>query len=223
MSVAETVDLVTVLTRENAIILILILLLFVDRVKLWITILEQAYRKWLKLDKKKANKNLEDYATRISKIHEILEMFRNKAEAARTAYYVLHNGGTDIRGIPFLKYSCLNESTAYGIRPRLRLDKDAHIANVSPWTKNFIASTPAIGKLQDLPNHGIRTYLEEFGIIYYAIMPIYDDSLLSGFVVFEWNQEKFIPEYDEIKDEIIQCAQLVEMHSVKKISHFLSY
>jgi hypothetical protein len=222
--VDKLTGLLEVLTKENGIILVLILLLFIDRVKIWVTIIENAYRRWMKIDRKQANKNLEEYTLKVGKIHEILEVYRKSLNAARVGYYVLHNGGKDIRGIPFLKYSCMNEAVAYGVRSRLKIDKDLQISSLLPWTKNLVAGTPVISVVDTLPTNSVRDILEENLVTKCAIMPVYDDSLLAGFVAVEWKLEKYIPSSNEIIEEhIIQCAKLVEINSIKDINHFLSY
>ena len=217
-------ELLKVVTKEDGIILVLILLLFIDRFKIWVDLLEDAYRRWTKIDRKQANKNLEDYAVKVGKIHEILEIYRKSLNASRVGYYVFHNGGKDIRGIPFLKYSCINEAVAYGTRPRLKIDKDLQIATISCLTQSFITSTPEIGNTVDLKSNGMKDLLEEFEVIKYAIMPIYEDSLLSGFIAAEWKNEKYLPEnFNIAESELIQCAKMIEVNSIKDINHFLSY
>lgn len=217
-------ELLRVITKEDGIILILILLLFIDRFKVWVDLLEDAYRRWTKIDRRQANKNLEEYAIKVGKIHEILEIYRKSLNASRVGYYVFHNGGKDIRGIPFLKYSCVNEAVAYGTRPRLKIDKDLQIATVSCLTQTFITSTPEIDDTANLKSNGLKDLLEEFEVIKYAVMPIYEDSLLSGFVVVEWKHEKYVPKNLSITEsDLVQCAKMIEVNSIKDINHFLSY
>jgi len=224
MALTEVTNLISVLTREEAIILILILLLFMDKAKSWISFAVSQFQHYTKKDRKKANHNLEEYALKVGKLHEVLETFRETTGASRIGYYVLHNGGKDIRGIPFLKYSCINEAVAVGIRPRLRLDKDMQIATILCWTQNLIAGIPQVDDVSELPQNTIKSVLEEQLVKKYAVMPVYEESLLSGFILMEWKLEKYIPTTeDEIKEFAIQCAKMVEINSIKDINHFLSY
>ena len=217
-------EILKVLTKENGIILVLIALLFIDRFKVWVSIVENTYRKWLKIDRRQANKNLEEYAIKIGKLHEILEIYRKSLNAARLGYYVFHNGGKDIRGIPFLKFSCINEAVAYGARPRLKVDKDLQIATITCWTQNLITSTPTAGDTKDLDSNGIKSLLEDYNVTKYAVMPIYEDSLLSGFIAVEWKLEKYFPSNKNVLEaDLIQCAKMIEVNSIKDINHFLSY
>lgn len=216
-------EVLSILTKENGIILVLILLLFVDRIKVWVDIIDSAYRKWTKSDRKQANKNLEEYTLKVGKIHEILEVYRKHLNASRVAYYVLHNGGKDIRGISFLKYSCMNESVDFGIRSRLKIDKDLQIASITCWTKSLIAGIPTISDTNNLPPNTIKDVLDEHMVTKCAIMPIYEDSLLSGFVAVEWRFDSDTPSKEVIEESIIQCAKMIEVNSIKDINHFLSY
>ena len=136
--------------------------------------------------------------------------------------YVFHNGGKDIRGIPFLKFSCINETIAFGARPRLKIDKDLQIATITGWTDSFMKGTPLIGKTKDLNSCGIKSLLEDFDVTHYAIMPIYEDSLLTGFVAVEWKLDKYVPvDKKFIESDVIQCAKILEVNSIKDINHFL--
>ena len=63
-----------------------------------------------------------------------------------------------------------------------------------------------------------------YNVTKYAVMPIYEDSLLSGFIVVEWKLEKYFPTNKTLlESDLIQCAKMVEVHSIKDINHFLSY
>lgn len=217
-------NILDIITRENGIILILILLLFIDKARAWIKIIENSYRKWLKLDKEEANKNLENYTLKVAKIHEILEIYRKAFNASRVGYYVLHNGNRDIRGIPFLKYSCMNEAIDFGVRPRLHTDRDMGIASLAGWTKEFTTGTSIIGYTDKLSQSTLRGLLECYNITKYAIIPLYEDSLLSGFIAVEWHNERHIPlDNAKINEYLIQCGRLVELNNIKDINYFLEH
>ena len=67
--------------------------MFIDRFKVWIDIIEDAYRKWTKKDRKEANRNLENYALKVGKIHEILETYRASLGAIRIGYLCIPQWG----------------------------------------------------------------------------------------------------------------------------------
>ena len=155
---------------------------------------------------------LQKFNEKSKKVSAILEVYREKYSAARTSFFVFHNGRHDIAGIPFLKFSCVDEIIAKGVLPVIHDFQNMHLYAIIDWLDDFLRNENILAKTKELKSESIRAILQmrktELGIF----TPVWNKKELVGFISIEWCSKKYIPEnLNSIYSDMDELSKIIEI------------
>lgn len=199
------------LCSSEFVILLLIMIAFGDKAKIVIPQLID-----LITGTSARTKKIEKFQQKSKKLNEILDFYREKYRAGRISFFTFHNGGKDFSGIPFYKFSCIDEVVDRGVASRLKDGQNYHLCVVVDWTSHFIRNEQfclQCEKCDHCTNHTVRALLEERGCKAAVLSPVWDGKELAGFVMLEWLNEKFMPNdnFEEALSDMPELSKTIEI------------
>jgi hypothetical protein len=205
-------SMMTDITSTNAIVLLMIIVLFGEKAASGIGKIKQALSN--KDSKTKPTEKLQQVNQINKSIAKILDMYREQMNAGRASLCVFHNGGHDILGISFLKFSCVEEVIARGVIPKIRELQCMHIQIISKWIDDLLASSTFVSK-QDNDNYAqVMHLIKDTEVI--IVAPVWNGSEIAGFISLEWSKEAYIKDKESILvDEISRLAKIIEVERSK--------
>lgn len=215
MALPQIIQTIQALTSHEAIIFLLLVILFGEKIYKFVYSIIDIINSRSKCPTKK----LKSFAITSKKVAQILEMYRESFKAARVSFCVFHNGGYDISGVPFLKYSCLDEVVCKGATPYVALTQNIHLYLLVDLLEGLTGDNVVSGFTKTFGSSTFRKFLEDRDVFSGMVAPVWSDRILVGFVSVQWTSPKYSPktqeELDSYEEEIRQMAKLVEIERFK--------
>ena len=195
------------------IIILLILIAFSDKATSALKALSDFIR-----GRSSETQRIKRFQDKSKKAEEILEFYRCRFSADRISFFTFHNGGHDFTGIPFYRFSCVNELVARGIPSVIAEAQGLHLCMIVDWTDHFLqneAFSVRCSECKHCNNHTIKALLESRGTKAGILSPVWNGKSLAGFLLVEWLDEN-------VDNQIIQAAlsDMLELSKTIEIERF---
>lgn len=201
-------DILKSLTTREGILFLLIMIAFGDRI---FTLLDRV-RSALFTKKVNTNTKIKDFYQLNKKIKEVLSLYLEEFTAAKIAFCVFHNGEHDVAGIPFLKFSVVEEALVKGMAHNLKLKQAIPLHIIIGWLERLLDDQIVIEHTEDCDNLSTKTFLEDLGVDTILTCPVWSNQNIVGFVAVEWTHRKYVPEHPEhLEIQVKQLAKLIEI------------
>lgn len=165
-------------------------------------------------------------------INALLLLMLNKYHATRVCVLEFHNGGTNIGGLPFVKYNMEYEQIKPDVKILGRLVRDLPASNIAPIISDLNDGTSKfkVYYKADIENLKTRStvlysHLSEINTEYIIYSPLYDSAnIMIGLCAIE-----YMAGYDELISDDIIFNKLVETNKLDihdnmiKISNYLDF
>jgi hypothetical protein len=159
---------------------------------------------------------LEKFQVKSKKLSYILDIYRERYNAGRISFFTFHNGGHDFQGVPFIKFSCIDEVTCKGVLSKMSEFQNYHLCIIIDWLEQFILNNSFLIETEKISNNSVYTMLLDRKCHKCVLSPVWNGRNLAGFIMVEWLNSKFVPEnINEILDEIEQLSKTVEIERFK--------
>lgn len=208
MNIEQISELCKYICSVETVLLILILIVAADKVKVAINWLDEKF-----LNKDAVTKKIKKFYKDNCKIKSMLEVSRSKFKAARATFIVFHNGGKDIGGVQFLKFSALEEVVSKGVIPSLDQKQAISLHVIVDWLDKLVSDQAIIEETDDKGIlHSTKSFLDMFDVLKVVAVPIWKGPALVGMIALEWLNEQYAPkDLEAIVPELRDLAKFIEI------------
>lgn len=163
----------------------------VGAVSAFLTWLWGKFKEWRR-NRKKAKKHLQLFSmdqTNLS-IYEKLLYLRIKTGASRSRIFLFHNGGEFLTGAPMQKFSCTHETSAKGMSNESEKLQNCFTSVFFDKIELVKKNSPDIYGVEHMKTDSkSKFFYKSTEVEYFAILPLYKNDLIVGFIEIEWNDD----------------------------------
>lgn len=192
------------------IIILLILIAFGDKATNALKSLLDFFR-----GRSSETQKIKSFQDKSKKAEELLEFYRGRFSADRISFFTFHNGGHDFTGIPFYRFSCVNELVARGVQQFIQESQGLHLCMIVDWTDHFLNNEAFSIRCSDCKhcsNHAIRAMLEARGTKAGVLSPVWNGKKLAGFILVEWLDDNVDRELvQKALDDMLELSKSIEI------------
>jgi hypothetical protein len=121
-------------------------------------------------------------------IYDRLMYLRIKSSADRVRFCQFHNGGKFLSGTPMKKFSSTHETTSKGVSNESEKLQNCMITIFHDKIMAVKENDPRVRSVSDLMIESkSKNFYKSTEVEKFAILPIYKNDLIIGFIEVEWN------------------------------------
>lgn len=181
----------------------------------WLALREKTRRERLK-DKQEAKFIFED-KERNFQIYDRLMYLRIKSSADRTRICQFHNGGKFLSGTPMKKFTSTHETTSKGVSNESEKLQNCVTTVFIDKIMATKENSPKIRFVSDLTiDSKSKSFYKSTEVEKFAILPLFKNDLITGFIEVEWNGGSEITYPDSFESIFTMVRSQIEFEMMKE-------